>query len=266
MLPGSTLPCGGPGAYPASWITGVTADPAAASGGDLVISYDDYCVMKEGDSLTAEGFGLVAYDPASNLLSSPDRVFGSVAGLPLPPQQTLGSPAILGGYLYLFSFCTGATNGGCGRVFLARTLAQPAYWQNPLSYQYWTGLGWSPDELAAATVIPAGPAVRGQPLGISAGNYGADGHGLVMVEQTSLAGGFQVWQATSPTGPWRRVRTGQVPCRPSTRPSTQASTQVGADGLCRALIGHPELSTRRQLLISYFDPGNDHVDVSAYQW
>ena len=219
--------------------------------------------MKEGDSLTAEGFGLVGYDPASNLLSPPDRVFGSVAGLPLPPQQTLGSPIILSGYLYLFSFCTGATNGGCGRgrVFLARTLAQPAYWQNPLSYQYWTGLGWSPDELAAATMIPAGPAARGGPLEISAGNYAADGHGLVMVEQTSLACGFQVWQATSPAGP-RRVRTGQVPCQPSTQPITQD----GADGLCRALIGHPELSTRRQLLISYFDPGNDHVEVSAYLW
>ena len=219
--------------------------------------------MKEGDSLTAEGFGLVGYDPASNLLSPPDRVFGSVAGLPLPPQQTLGSPIILSGYLYLFSFCTGATNGGCGRgrVFLARTLAQPAYWQNPLSYQYWTGLGWSPDELAAATMIPAGPAARGGPLEISAGNYAADGHGLVMVEQTSLAGGFQVWQATSPASR-RRVRTGQVPCRPSTQPITQD----GADGLCRALIGHPELSTRRQLLISYFDPGNDHVEVSAYLW
>jgi len=36
--------------------------------------------------------------------------------------------------------------------------------------------------------------------------------------------------------------------------------------LCRAVIGHPELSTRGQLLVSYFDPGNYHVEVSAYPW
>jgi hypothetical protein len=40
----------------------------------------------------------------------------------------------------------------------------------------------------------------------------------------------------------------------------------GAEGLCRALMGHPELSTRSHLLISYYDPGNDHVDVAAYPW
>ena len=40
----------------------------------------------------------------------------------------------------------------------------------------------------------------------------------------------------------------------------------GAEGLCRALIGHPELSTRSRLLISYYDPGNDHVDIAAYPW
>ena len=29
LLPGSTLPCAGPGAYPASWISGVAREPAA---------------------------------------------------------------------------------------------------------------------------------------------------------------------------------------------------------------------------------------------
>ena len=138
-------------------------------------------------------------------------------------------------------------------MFLVRTVAQPAYWQNPLTYQYWTGDGWSPDEAAARTLIPAD-----HPLGISVGDYTADGHGLVMVEQTSLAGGFQVWQAGSPAGPWRRILTGR--CR-AARNAAQ-----GPEGLCRALIGHPELSTRSDLLISYYDPGTSHVEVSAYPW
>jgi hypothetical protein len=100
--------------------------------------------------------------------------------------------------------------------------------------------------------------LAGHPFGISVGDYTADGHGLVMVEQTSLAGGFQVWQARSPVGPWRRLITGHVPC--------SGGAQRGTEGLCRAVIGHPELSTHGQLLISYFDPGNYHVDVSAYPW
>jgi hypothetical protein len=52
--PGWSLGCTGPGAYPASWISGLTRDPSSAN---LLISYDDYCVTGNADSLTAEGFG-----------------------------------------------------------------------------------------------------------------------------------------------------------------------------------------------------------------
>jgi hypothetical protein len=252
LLPGSTLPCAGPGAYPASWISGVTPEAPGAGPGELLISYDDYCVTGSDDAQTAEGFGLVAYDPRRNLLGPPALVFGSLAGIQLPAQQVLGSPLVAAdGYLYLFGFCHAA---GCAGVFLVRTPAQPGSWRNPLTYQYWTGLGWSPDAAAAGPLaIPAGG-----PLGISAGDYAADGRGLVMVEQTTLAGGFQVWQAGSPAGPWRRILAGRVPCR--------RGAQRGTGALCRAIIGHPELSTRRQLFISYFDPGRDHVEVSGYAW
>lgn len=280
LLPGGTLPCSGPGTYPASWITGVAAEPgsaAPATGGrgraarapPLLISYNDYCVTGDASSvsaavapgrLTAQGSGLVEYDPAGNRLGVPGQVFGGTPGLALPPQQVLGSPVFPGdGYLYLFGFCpAGAGPAGCGpgRVFVVRVQAQPAAWRNPLSYQYWTGSGWSLDPGAAASVLPAA-----HPLGISAGDYRADGHGLVLVEQTSLAGNFQVWQAGSPAGPWRRVRTGRVPCRAGSGPAAH-----GAGSLCRALIGHPELSTRSQLLISYYNPGTGHVDASAYSW
>ena len=162
LLPGSTLPCAGPGTYPASWISGVAREPAApeihTGAANLLISYDNYCVTGNADALTAEGFGLIEYDPASNLLSWPAVVFNSVPGLPLPPQQVLGSPVFPGdGYLYLFGFCpAGSPPAGCGRgsVFVVRTVAQPAYWQNPLTYQYWTGDGWSPDELNSVPFLP----------------------------------------------------------------------------------------------------------------
>jgi hypothetical protein len=292
VRPGSTLPCSGSGTYPAAWITGVAREPADAGPGSrdrLLISYNDYCVTGDTGSLgtdvpgslTAEGSGLIEYDPATNQLGAPSQVFGGTSGpgqagtaqsglapsgmapsgiaqsgIALPVQQVLGSPVFHGGYLYQFGFCSAATlPTGCatGKVFMVRVQAIPAAWQNPLSYQYWTGAGWSLDPNTAASVLPAG-----HPLGVSAGDYSADGRGLVIVEQTSLAGDFQVWQASSPAGPWRHLRSGRVPCR--------AASGHGPGNLCRAVIGHPELSTRSHLLISYFNPGNSHVELSAYPW
>jgi hypothetical protein len=296
VRPGGTTSCSGSGAYPAAWITGVAREPAgratgagAGRHGQLLISYNDYCVTGDSGSLgtdvpgslTPEGSGLVEYDPASNQLGSPEQVFGSTLGLALPVQQVLGSPVFDGGYLYQFGFCSAATlPTGCatGKVFMVRVQATPAAWRNPLSYQYWTGSGWSLDPNTAASVLPSG-----HPLGVSAGDYRAGGHGLVLVEQTSLAGDFQVWQASSPAGPWRHLRNGRVPCRsakpvtgPGAGPVTGAGPTAragrgqvaarGAGDLCRAIIGHPELSTRSRLLVSFFNPGNDHVDTSAVSW
>ena len=257
QLPGSTLPCSGPGSYPAAWISGVTGAPPAAPAGRLLIAYDDYCVTGSGDGPAAEGFGLAEYYPARNLLGPVTPVFSSGSGMPLPQQRVLGSPVVgADGYLYLFGFCQVASPlAGCGasQVFLARTVAAPAYWGNPFTYQYWTGGGWSPREAAAGSLIPAGHL-----LGISVGDYTADGQGLVMIEQTSLAGDFQAWQARAPAGPWHRLLAGRVPCTQSTEPDPE--------GLCRALIGHPELSTRGDLLISFYDPGNGRVGIAAYPW
>jgi hypothetical protein len=253
QLPDSLLPCAGAGTYPAAWISGVIRTPPAAR--TLLITFDEYCIAGTEEKLTAEGFGLAEYDPASNLLGPVTIVFSS--GLGLPPAQVLGSPvAGEDGYLYLFGLCPAAPPpAGCGngQVFLARTVAAPASWSNPFTYQYWTSAGWSPQAAGAGSMIPAG-----RPLSIWVGDFAADGKGLVMIEQTSLEGGFQVWQARSPAGPWRRILTGRVPCTDG--------TELGAEGLCRALIGHPELSTRSLLLISYYDPGNSHVDVAAYPW
>ena len=268
VLPGGTQPCSGSGDYAAAWITGVAAEPGGQ--GKLLISYNDYCVTGDSTSLgtdvpgslTPEGSGLVEYDPATNQLGPAEQVFGSTLGLALPVQQVLGSPVFDGGYLYQFGFCSAGTlPGACasGKVFMVRVQATPAAWRNPLSYQYWTGSGWSLDPNTAASVLPSG-----HPLGVSAGDYTADGHGLVLVEQTSLAGDFQVWQASSPAGPWHQVRAGRVPCR-AAQPAASGAAR-GPGDLCRAIIGHPELSTRSRLLISYFNPGNDHVDTSAVSW
>jgi len=157
-----------------------------------------------------------------------------------------------GGYLYLFSSC--ARGGGCGTpgVFLTRTLAAAADWQNGFSYQYWTDQGWSASPYSAVP-LRAGPALL-----VWAGDFSATGHGLVLIEQTSVGGNFTVWQAAAPAGPWRQITAGRVPCG--------AGKRGKPNGLCRALIGHPELSTRSDLLMSFFNPGTNHVEVSAFPW
>jgi hypothetical protein len=245
--PASLLPCTGPRTYPARWFTGAAREPG--SSGHVLISYVDYCVSGN-DTFTPEAFGLLDYDPATDVLGPAAPVFSALPGQQIPQSQALGSPVFRGGYLYLFGWC----GPGCyrGGVFLARTAAAAGRWDSGFTYQYWTGQGWSADLARAAPL--SGPA---DPLGVSVGDYSADGQGLVMIEQTSAVGDFGIWQAAAPTGPWQRIGTGRVPC-------TAGKPRV--DDLCRALIGHPELSTRGELLISFFNPGDDHVEVVAYPW
>lgn len=246
ISPGTAAPCGGGSSYPAAWISGVTSAPVTAGRGQLLITYDDYCAAGfPGTSATAEGFGLAEYDPARGILTLPPPVFRAS---PLPSQQTLGSP-ITGrdGYLYLFGY-------GPGGVSLARVPDAPAFWQNPFAYSYRTTAGWSPSATAAASLLPPGPA----PLGVSAGDFTAAGHGLVLIEQTSLAGAFTAWRSGSPAGPWHRVLSARVPC-------TRGTGRESSD-LCRALVAHPDLSTRHRLAISFFNPGTGHVEVSSYPW
>lgn len=246
ISPGTASPCGGGSSYPAAWVSGVTAAPAAAGRGRLLITYDDYCAARfPATSATAEGFGLAEYDPARGTLTMPSPVFRAS---PLPPQQTLGSPVVgRDGYLYLFG-------NGPGGVYLSRVPGAPSFWRNPFAYSYRTSAGWSPSATAAASLLPPGPA----PLGVAVGDFTTAGHGLIMIEQTSLTGAFTAWRSASPAGHWHRVLSARVPC-------TRGTGSFSGD-LCRALIPHPDLSTPSHLVISFFNPGTDHVEVSSFPW
>ncbi|URM93401.1 DUF4185 domain-containing protein [Actinomadura madurae] len=246
VLPGGA-PCRVPGtAYSASWVSGAARPPGT---GALLVAYTDVCV--HGTTISTQGFGLVEYRPGENALTGRARVFSLPAGLPF--QQNLGSPVFSGGYLYLFaSVCDAHGPGAClgGRVTLARVRADPSAWRDPAAYEYRTGGGWTRDAFQAGTVV-AGAA----PYAVHVADYTALGRGLVMVEQRGLDGRFRLWRAPAPEGPWRAAGDGIVPCS-------------GGSGLdqCRALIGHPGLSTRGALLLSYYDPAADHVTVRAVPW
>ena len=246
VMPGGQ-PCGLDGSYAASWVSGVTRVPSAP---DLLITFDNYCVLGGTGGFVREGFGLAEYDPRTGALSH---------GVTGPAGVALGSPVFSGRYLYLYGpACTGRTSGRCaGTVVEARVQASPAAWSNPFSYQWLAGAPsgtWTSEAAAAAGVI-AGP----RPSGVSVASFASAGRGIVLVEQTSIDGAFAVYRSASPDGPWRPVRSGRVPCRAA----------AGFANFCRAIIGHPELSTPAALVLSYFTPAagpQGHVMVAGFRW
>jgi hypothetical protein len=250
------LPCSANG-YPASWISGLTRIPATP---ELLITFNDYCVLSGSGGYVPEGFGLVEYDPATNTLGNEVTVFsGGGFGMPTA-AMLLGSPVFSGPYLYLFGpACTALTSGRCatGTIFEARVGAAPEDWGDPLRYQWWSrgpSGPWTSDA-AAATSIIAGA----RPAAVSVADYRSAGHHLVLVEQTDINGGFTVYESRSPAGPWNRVMSARVPC----------GVGSGYVNFCRAIIGHPELTTRTQLVLSYFDPAmgaRGHVMVAGFPW
>jgi len=273
VQPGSTSACVGtgysptgvygpasPGIYPASWIDGAAREPAGFGNNplDVLLSFSNYCVDAETGNIntlfTDEGFGLVSYDPLANRLGDPVYVFDSNGGTNLPRQEQLGDPIFFEGYLYLFAFnCNSSAFGTClsGVIYMARVPAVQAAWDNASDYQWWTGSGWSSNYLDAGNLVPSAT-----PLGISVGDYSTVGRGFLLIAETNLVGAFQVFTAPTPVGPWTLLKTGQVP-----------STCSGGEFGCYALIGHPELSTPSELLLSYYDPaGVGHLHLAAFPW
>ncbi|MFD0690133.1 hypothetical protein [Actinomadura fibrosa] len=246
VLPGGA-PCQVPGtAYSASWVSGAARPPGTD---EVLLTFTDVCV--QGTTISTQGFGLVTYRPADNTLHGRIRLFSAPAGLPF--QQNLGSPVFRNGHLYLFgSVCDTSAFGGCrgGRVTLARVRASADAWRDPGAYEYWTPGGWTRDAGQARTVV-----YGAAPTGVHIEDFSALGKGLVLVEQRGLAAEFRVWRAPAPEGPWHAVRDGKLPC-------------AGGSGIdqCRALIGHPELSTREALLLSYYNPADRHISVRAVPW
>ena len=240
-------PCRVPGtAYGASWASGAARPPGTRT---LLIAYTDVCV--HGTTISTQGFGLVAYRPDGHSLTGRTRLFTSPAGLPF--QHNLGSPVFRRGHLYLFaSVCDTSAFGAChgGRVALARVPARPAAWRDPAAYRYWTPGGWTPDASLAGTVVPGAA-----PYLVHVADYTGQGKGLVMVEQRGLDGRFRLWRSPAPEGPWTPARDGAVPC----------SDGSGLDQ-CRALIGHPGLSTRDALLLTYYNPADSHIHARAVPW
>jgi hypothetical protein len=261
----SGLPCDSANdAYAASWSTGLTADAAKRS--DVLITYVNYCVPTGGGDPVAEGFGIAQYDPATNTLDSQVTVVSS-ADTSIPVQEQLGAPIFDGRYLYLFgSYCADVYDATCvsasgDGIYLARVPASAADWSDAADYQWYAGPStWTPTDTAATSLISGAT-----PLAVNVASFASLDQGLVLVEETNLAGGFTVYEASAPAGTWAEKTSGTVPC-----------TDEG-DSFCRAIIPHPELSTTSDLLLSFFNPAalpyynpaegtQGHVMVAEFGW
>jgi hypothetical protein len=244
---GQTHPCTNPDYLPVSWPAGAAAVPNTNR---LLVTSADLCVSSGLD----ERFVLTEYTPSTNTLSAPARVFTNTAGL--PGQQQLSSPIFSGGYLYFMSYtCDTPGIAGCdaGQVYLARVQADAAHWQDWSAYRFWTGSSWSPSWWLASSILPGA-----KPNSVVyAGDFSALGKGFVIVETTSIGGDYRIWRSSSLTSGWTMTRTGRTPCSASSRPGFNP---------CRALIGHPELSTTSNLMLSYYNPADDHVSMMAVPW
>ena len=246
LLTAGGLPCGSGGSYPASWVSGVTRIPATP---DLLVTFNDYCVLSGSGGFLHEGFGVAEYDPASQTLRDEVTVFAGASLDTAASSAPLGSPVFSGRYLYLFApACTAPRAGRCtGTVFQARVPASPAAWTDPLSYQWWAGGrpgAWNSDAALASSILAGS-----DPSGVSVARFPGSGRAFILIEQTDIAGAFTVYESRSPAGPWQRLRSGQVPCRAG----------AGYANFCRAIIGHPELSTRAQAGPVLLRPGRRAV-------
>jgi hypothetical protein len=254
---------GKPCAYSATWALGVSAGsaaPATVMNGStpvqiadasqmLFVSYIQVCVANdpngnwEGLDLIAKRFGVAVYDPTANQVVANAIVFSADApGARLPWQQQLFHPTFADGYMYLYGY-------NCDNLFkpFAACLAgRAATARVPLSalhdaaaYEYQTAAGWTTDYQQASDVL--GNVGLGT-LALDVGDFTASGRGYLMMEQLTYGGHYKLWQASSPAGPWTKVRDSVMPNCP-----------IGAGGGCYHLWSHADLSTTEKLMYSFYD-------------
>jgi len=252
--PGSTQPCGAQGSgslYPAAWPAGGARIPRSTK---VLLVYFQVCVTTRGFPIGR--LTLTTYDPQRNQFADAWTPFiARPLSARLPEREALQSP-IFGsdGYLYLFSY----ERSG---VYVARVRTDPKAWGSASNYAWWstpTGSDghWTADETAATSLVSGVPV-----LGISVGDFaGSTLHKLVLLIQTGFrTADFALFDAPTPTGPWKAGPTGRVP----------DACDVGIFG-CYSLVGHPELSTHEQLVYSWYSPGEvegqGRVNIGTLRW
>lgn len=245
------------GAVPLLWTQGL----GASRNGSFRIYYISECPNPPVGGVETLAWGSVLWNPFTQQFSDNQRTTFTYSGVDLPPQKELMSPIERGGYTYFTAHLTNAS------LTMARVPTGSE--TSSGAYQWYAGLvngqpNWSAAYTAAAAIpnLEAGgmPSVDFYPS--------LPGSPYVMIIQTknALAHGttaFSVYQTTTPENPasW------------SLKAANLAPEVCKQGHWCYAFIGHPELSTSNQILISHFD-NNDypagqntgHISVGAVGW
>ena len=250
---------------PLAWPNGVTPVPGSSS--LLLIDFMEVCYSSQGP--TVEGSELVEYDSTANkVVGGPWEVYKpTTAGAALPAPEKLGSPILSTDQktLYFFSSNCQIVYGACssGAVYLASVAASATAWSSAANYRFWDPISMT----WVASAASAGPLFNdggGGALAVTVNSYA--GRGLELIELVDLAGGYRVWQQPSfvPTRTWTAGHSGSLP-------NCNGGHQTNGF-FCRSLVGHPELSTSTDLLVSYFAPDEvvyppaGHEIVVAIPW
>lgn len=243
--------CGGSGtnSYAAAWPSGVAIEPSNNS--VALIVYDEVCV--ENGTISVQGLGMEEYNWYTNkVVGGPYEIYHPTPGAPMPDQWQLGSPVFSGNYLYFFSGSSVTSNKG---VFVANVLFTPSHWQNGLTYYFWNGSTWTTDPMQSASILPSGSIpVNASEVSVEPAypNHG----GVVMILTTTIGTKYEIWNnpnvvssgwSGTPNAGWSKIGSGDTV-------STSSQCSNSPNGLCRAIIGHPEFSTNNRMYVSYFDP------------
>jgi hypothetical protein len=231
--------------YPAPWPTGAVRTPGSAT---VLVPYVSHCVERLARlPLTPGRFGVAEYDPRVNAITSDTpAVF---ARTPLGELHDLGSPIVRRRALYFFSaLCDRHEYSVCirgrvavARVALGRDPARTKPWTIAARYRFWNGRRFATRrKQAVRSVVP-----KAGPWDVTVVDDRARRR-LVLIETRGVDGRIRIWTSRSALGPWRVRGSGQLPNCPvnHSRPLD----------FCRAVAVHPELSTPRRLVISYYQP------------
>jgi hypothetical protein len=210
---------GGVSTYEARWPTGAALLPDKTN---ILIPYNEVCVTST-TVYQVEGWGFAEYDWKANKLSVPPvDVFPAVkTGAAIPASKFFGSPVVAGNTVTFFS----TTCCAPGSAYTTTIAANVAALKDPASYVPQPVLG-----LPATFTLSVAPPSPSQPH-------------LTMYWADGTRGGYRIFTATDPSGPWSQTAAGTLP-RCSTSPAP-----------CNSVYIHSELSSSSQLVVSYYLPG-----------
>jgi hypothetical protein len=220
MPDASGRPCtkanGGPKANQVRWVTGAALMPDQTN---VLIPYLLVCVIAE-QTFQAQGWGFALFNWKTRKFSAkPFDVFpGRHDGGGYPSTQFFGSPIVDKSNVTFYSWTCCAPDS---HVFATTMRATASALRSRASY--------IPKVVAS---LPATFYVHAAPRSKYHSRF-------TLYESTDAEGGYKVFSAVAPAGPWTQVASGVLPrCGSKPRP-------------CQSIALHSEVSAKSRLLVSY---------------